>query len=79
MMLTGTKGWIEIHPRFHRSASVTIWREKTPETLEFESGYRYEIEHVGDCLAEGLTESPIMPLDDTIAVQAVMAEVLSQL
>ncbi|MEZ5127904.1 MAG: Gfo/Idh/MocA family oxidoreductase [Micropruina glycogenica] len=79
MMLTGTKGWIDIHPRFHRSASVTIWREKTPETLEFESGYRFEIEHVGDCLAQGLTESPIMPLDDTIAVQAVMAEVLSQL
>jgi len=38
---------------FHRSASVTIWREKTPETLEFESGYRFEIEHVGECLAAG--------------------------
>lgn len=79
MMLTGTKGWIDVHPRFHRAASVTIWREKTPETLEFDSGYRYEIEHVGECLAAGLTESPIMPLDDTLAVQAIMAEVLDQL
>lgn len=79
MTLTGTKGWIDLHPRFHRAASVTIWREKTPETLEFDSGYRYEIEHVGECLAAGLTESPIMPLADTLAVQQVMAEVLAQL
>ncbi len=79
MMLTGTRGWIDVHPRFHRAASVTIWRERTPEHLEFESGYRYEIEHVGECLAAGLTESPVMPLDDTVAVQRIMAEVLAQL
>ncbi len=79
MMLTGSRGWIDIHPRFHRAASVTIWRERTPETLKFDSGYRYEIEHVGECLAAGLTESPVMPLDDTIAVQRIMAEVLAQI
>ena len=79
MMLTGTRGWIDVHPRFHRAASVTIWREKTPEHLEFDSGYRYEIEHVGECLAEGLTESPLMTLDDTVAVQRIMAEVLAQI
>ncbi|MBK8447944.1 MAG: Gfo/Idh/MocA family oxidoreductase, partial [Micropruina sp.] len=79
IMLTGTKGWVDVHPRFHRSAGVTIWREKTPETLEFESGYRFEIEHVGDCLDQGLTESPVMPLDDTIAVQAIMADALAQI
>ena len=44
-------------------------KQKTPEHLEFDSGYRYEIEHVGECLAEGLTESPLMTLDDTVAVQ----------
>lgn len=79
MMLTGTKGWIDFHPRFHRAASITVWREKTPEHLEFDSGYTFEIEHVGECLAAGLTESPVMPLDDTIAVQRIMAEVLTQI
>ena len=79
MMLTGTRGWIDVHPRFHRAPSITIWRERTPEHLEFDSGYRYEIEHVGECLAAGLTESPIMPLDDTVAVQRLMAEVLAQI
>ena len=33
MMLTGTKGWVDVHPRFHRAVSVTIWREKTPEKV----------------------------------------------
>jgi len=78
MVLTGTRGWIDIHPRFHRSDSITIWRERTPEHLEFESGYRFEIEHSGECVAAGLTESPIMPLIDTLSVQAIMAEVLTQ-
>ena len=78
-MVTGTQGWVDGHQRCHRSAGVTIWREKTPETLELESGYRFEIEHVGDCLDQGLTESPVMPLDDTIAVQAIMADALAQI
>ncbi len=78
MMLVGTTGWIDVHPRFHRAPALTVWREKTPETLEFAGGYQFEVIHVGECLAAGLTESPIMPLDDTLAVQRLMAEVLDQ-
>ena len=47
-------------------------------TEEFTPGYHHEVIHVGECLAQGLTESPIMPLDDTIAVQRLMQEVLDQ-
>lgn len=79
MMVLGTRGWVDIHPRFHRATTLTVWRGKEPEALEFASGYAHEVIHVGDCLAAGLTESPIMPLDDTVAVQRLMAEVLTQL
>lgn len=79
LMVLGTKGWIDVHPRFHRAASITVWRGKEPEALQFDSGYAHEVVHVGECLAAGLTESPIMPLDDTLAVQRIMAEVLAQL
>lgn len=79
VMLNGTKGWIDVHPRFHRSAAITVWRGRQQEYLEFESGYRFEIEHFGECLEQGLAESPVMPLADTVAVQRIMAEVLSQL
>ena len=78
MMLIGTKGWVDVHPRFHRSPSLTVWRGKTPEELTFTGGYQFEVIHAGECLAAGLTESPIMPLDDTLAVQRLMAEVLQQ-
>lgn len=79
MMLTGTEGWIDLHPRFHRAPAITVWRGKEPEHLEFESGYHFEVDHVGECLAQGVTESPVMPLADTVAVQELMAEVLRQL
>ncbi|MFN8098846.1 MAG: Gfo/Idh/MocA family oxidoreductase [Dermatophilaceae bacterium] len=78
MMLLGTTGWIDVHPRFHRAPALTVWRGKTPEELTFPGGYQHEVIHVGECLAAGLTESPVMPLDDTLAVQRLMAEVLDQ-
>ena len=69
-----------MHPRFHRGPSFTLWRGKElVETREFASGYEHQVIHVGDCLAQGLTESPIMPLADTLAVQQLMAEVLRQI
>lgn len=79
MMITGTQGWIDLHPRFHRAASITLWRGKAePVTREFDSGFEHEFVHVGECLRQGLTESPVMPLADTMAVQELMAEVQRQ-
>lgn len=79
MMLIGTTGWIDIHPRFHRAPSLTLWRGKEEvATEDFAFGFEHEVIHVGECLAAGRTESPVMPLDDTLAVQRLMAEVLTQ-
>ncbi|WP_425307766.1 Gfo/Idh/MocA family oxidoreductase [Ammonicoccus fulvus] len=78
MMILGTQGWIDMHPRFHRAPSFTVWRGGESETHEFAYSYAHEFEHVAECLDRGLTESPIMPLADTLVVQEVMAEVLAQ-
>ncbi len=80
-MLLGTDGWIDVHPRFHRAPSLTLWcgrQAKEAVSEEFGFGFEHEVIHVGECLAAGLTESPIMPLDDTLAVQRLMARVLEQ-
>lgn len=82
-VVAGTRGWVEVKPRFHRSEqlSVHLLGEEAQE-LSFPktgAGYSHELAHVCECLAAGLTESPVMPLDDTLAVQELMAEVLSQL
>ena len=79
MMLVGTQGWIDVHPRFHRAPSITVWdSRKNAITEDFTFGYEHEVIHVGECLAQGLTESPVMPLSDTVAVQRLMAQVIEQ-
>ena len=42
-------------------------------------GYTHQLAHVAQCLADGLTESPMMPLDDTLSVMAVLDEALDLL
>ncbi len=82
-VVAGTRGWVEVRPRFHRAEELSIHLLGEPaQDLVLPRtgvGYCHEIAHVDDCLAKGLTESPVMPLDDTLAVQKVMAEVLNQL
>jgi len=82
-VVAGTKGWVEVKARFHHAQdlSVHLLGEEAAE-LSFPHtgiGYTHELAHVCECIAAGLTESPVMPLADTLAVQHVMAEVLSQL
>ena len=36
------------------------------------TGYAHMLEHVQQCLAEGRTESPVMPLSDTLDVMRVV-------
>lgn len=82
-VIAGTGGSIEIAPRFHHPDSLII---RTPGTAErtvvlppLGRGYAHEAIEVNRCLAEGLTESPVVPLDDTLAVQAVLEATLTQL
>jgi hypothetical protein len=41
-------------------------------------GLRYQAAEVGRCLREGLTESPVLPLDESRSVMATMDEVRRQ-
>lgn len=79
----GTGGSIEIAPRFHHPTRLVVRRNGAEaETLDFPvrgRGYVHEIDEVNRCLAAGLTESPTMPLDDTVDVQWVMEETLAQI
>ena len=41
--------------------------------------YHFEVVHAGECIAAGRTESDVMPLDDTLAVQRIMAQAIADL
>lgn len=82
-VLWGTGGSIEIAPRFHHPTQLVVRRNGGgAEMLDCPvrgRGYVHEIDEVTRCLTAGLTESPTMPLADTLDVQWVMEETLTQL
>jgi predicted dehydrogenase len=69
----GTGGWIEVPPRFHHPRSIVLHRsDHDPEVIEqppLGKGYSHELIEVTSGIQAGRTESAVMPLDDTLAVQ----------
>jgi predicted dehydrogenase len=81
--VVGTGGSIELGPQFHRADRVVVHRNgEEREELDLPPtghGYTHQVEEVHRCLAAGLTESPVMPLSDTLEVMTVLEECLRQL
>lgn len=75
-LIYGDQGMIRIHGRFHESQTVSLEYEgEEPQLFHFPRsthGYEYEIEHVGQCLANGLTESPLWSLEDSMALMELL-------
>jgi predicted dehydrogenase len=68
-IITGSRGIIKV-PHFPGADRLTITRPgRAPETIECEpNGFEYEIREVHRCLREGLIESPLMPLAETLDI-----------
>jgi predicted dehydrogenase len=79
----GTEGWIDVLPRFHHPDTIVLHRgDADPETITrapLGRGYASELVEVTDCLRAGRSESAVMPLADTLAVQQVLVEAAAQL
>jgi predicted dehydrogenase len=80
--ISGTEGRIEIPTTWYAAESATfVPRVGDPQRLTSDDGpgLRHEIAEVARCVREGLTESPVMPLDETVAIMATMDEVRRQI
>ena len=79
----GTDGWIDVLPRFHHPQTIVLHRAGAePETITRPAtggGYAHELIEVTECLRAGRSESAVMPLADTLAVQSVLGEAADQL
>lgn len=79
----GTEGWIEIPPRFHHPSQIVLHRKGAdPEQIVRPPqgvGYSHELAEVTQCLRAGRTESAVMPLADTLAVQRILNEASERL
>ncbi|WP_290793757.1 Gfo/Idh/MocA family protein [Flavihumibacter sp. UBA7668] len=81
--LFGTKGYIKL-PSFWRSITIERFNNED-ELMETYSdgrttrGFHFEMQHVTDCLRQGLTESPVMSFEQSMRLQEIMGEVRKQI
>jgi predicted dehydrogenase len=79
----GTTGWIDVLPRFHHPTDFVMHRGGAePEAITRRpvgQGYAHELIEVTEGVRAGRTESAVMPLADTLAVQTVLGEAAEQL
>lgn len=77
----GTEGYIRI-PSFHSAKSAFLYKDgEEVETFNDDrksAGYAFEIEEVGRCLSQGLLESPVVPLDESLEIMKLMDEIRGQ-
>ncbi|MFB9375805.1 Gfo/Idh/MocA family protein [Kineococcus gynurae] len=80
--IEGTAGWIEAHAPLYSLSGFTV-RDHDGRADRYEhavaTGHRFLVEHVHDCLAAGLTESPHVPGQRSIDLARVMDDVLTQI
>jgi predicted dehydrogenase len=72
-LVVGTEGWIRPEGRFYRPTALTVMigglESRIDDPLGSDAGgYGPEIAEVARCLRAGLTESPLIPAADTIAI-----------
>jgi predicted dehydrogenase len=80
--IVGRDARIEIDGNFYAPTSFDVI-SRTGERTRFEAAHEghglwYEAEEVARCLREGLLESPLMPLDESIEIMQTMDVVLAQ-
>jgi predicted dehydrogenase len=79
----GTAGWVDVPPRFHHPQTIVLHRAGAdPEVIslpQLGSGYSHELIEVSENLRAGRSESAVMPLADTLAVQDVLEQAAGQL
>ena len=80
--ICGTDGRIRLSHRFYAPDSTIEYypalidsKEIIPVEKEEGWGYQYEARHVGECLRNGKTESPVMSFADTLLLMETLDEI----
>jgi hypothetical protein len=72
-----------VPPRFHHPHRIVLHRRgqdaEAISRLPLGAGYSHELIEVTECVHAGRTESVIMPLSDTLAVQRILNEASEKL
>lgn len=82
-VIAGEKGIIRLHSRWLSGTALTLTlpgqeAQFISAPILNNNGYSYEAAEVARCMRAGLLESPVMPLDETIAIMQTMDRVQQQ-
>jgi len=80
--IAGTHGIIDVPAFMHCPDAITVSTLGTVERLDgsYEgNGLRFEVDEVHRCLADGRTESAVVPLDETVALAESMDAIREQI
>ena len=82
-ILYGSKGQLHLTGRFHAASGITLHLTgEEPQVIPCEKqgyGYHYEAQHVQECLEQGLTESPLLPLQFSQELMQLMDTIQQQI
>jgi predicted dehydrogenase len=82
-IIGGRTGRLRVHAPFHHSPKITLERRgevvETYDTSFAGHGFRFEVAEIERCVASGLTESPLRPHADTLAVMEWMDAIRSRI
>ena len=82
-VFSGSKGRVEVAAAFQEIGAFTVVAEGRPSRRVVPPaegrGYVHEIAEVVRCLRAGLTESPLVPLDESIAIMRILDECRRQI
>ena len=81
-LIVGSEGTISIDPSWWKGEAATLKAGDREEHIELPlagNGYNYEAQEVARCLGAGELESPVMPLDETVALMRILDEVRAQI
>ncbi|MDO5494961.1 MAG: Gfo/Idh/MocA family oxidoreductase [bacterium] len=80
----GTDGWIALDTPFYGPGGLEVLRRGWEAPVRWsgvpdDGGFEFQVAEAARCVAEGLTESPVLPLDETVAIMEIMDAVRASL
>ncbi len=83
-VIYGTEARLEIDGWFYAPGGLRVVSRDEEELERFDGsvegrGMQYEAAEAARCLAEGLTQSPLLPLEETMSIMATMDEIRRQI
>lgn len=83
LTISGDKGYVRLNSRFHYTNSITVGLLDGGKTElcipRSGNGYPHEAAEVVRCLRAGLLESPVMPLDESVALMGILDTMRAQI